>query len=236
MSKDEKKKTLEQLSRTSTFRSTKQGYIEEWNIETGELIKVHGMPKGLSVANDTYHEVELSDGKVILVSSQVDPVHYVNNASVKFSWMLVDLICQKVREGDSLTKICKTEGYPSYALLCTWRREYPEIDTMLDQAREDRGEYFADKAIELHELDPDNKTQADDKKTNFDILKWAAEKGNRQRYGNHTKVEHTGKVSHAVLVVETGVRKNIEGVVVDETAKIREAQRIEEEGGEDDGS
>lgn len=230
MSKDEKKKTLEQLSRTSTFRSTKQGYIEEWNIETGELIKVHGMPKGLSVANDTYHEVELSDGKVILVSSQVDPVHYVNNASVKFSWMLVDLICQKVREGDSLTKICKTEGYPSYALLCTWRREYPEIDTMLDQAREDRSETFHDKIIDIIETDAINRTDVDDRKLKVEASKWIAEKGNRARYGNSTKVEFSGKVSHAVLVVETGVRKNIEGVVVDETAKIREAQRIEEEG------
>lgn len=234
MSKDAKKESANlMLKRTSTFRQTKTGVLEEYNIETGELIKVHGSTKSVSVADDHYHEVDLSDGRKVLVSSQVNPAKYVNEASIVFSWMVIDLICQRIREGATLTAICKLPGYPSYSLLCEWRRLHPEIDGYLEQAREDRGEYFADEAIELRNIDPYNKTQADDKKTNFEILKWGAEKGNRSRYGNSTKVEVSGKVSHAVLVVETGVRKNIEGVVVDETARIREAQRIEEEGGDE---
>lgn len=222
------------LGRNVTFRQTEEGYIEEYDIETGTLLRVHGDVGSVGVANDTYHELELSNGKTIMVSPNVKADNYIRRQGITFSWALVDIICQRIREGASLTRLCREEGFPSYSLLCDWRRMYPEIEGKLEQAREDRGEYYADELIELRYLEPVNKTQADDKRTNVDILKFGAEKGNRARYGNSTKVEVSGKVSHAVMIVETGVRKNLEGAIVDETAKIREAEKIVDEGGEDD--
>jgi hypothetical protein len=215
------------LERDSTFRQSDEGYLEEYDINTGELLKVHGTPKEATLASDLYHEINLSNGKTILVSPSVNPTHYVNNSEIQFSWMMVDLICQRLREGDSLTRICKEDGYPSYDLLCKWRRVHKDIDMMLEQAREDRGEYLADEAMELRSLEPNNKTEADDKKTNFDILKWGAEKGNSSRYGNKTKIDVTARVA-TMLVIETGIRKDTPDAnrVVDETQRIRDAEKI----------
>lgn len=66
-----------------------------------------------------------------------------------YSQMTADLICQQIAEGTSLGQICRQVGYPTYNVLCRWRRENSDFNLAIEQAYKDRGEFFREKILEL---------------------------------------------------------------------------------------
>ena len=146
-----------------------------------------------------YDLVDIQTGEVIQTQSlptQVQPA---------YNEFVVDLIAQRLAEGESLTEICKKPGFPSYALLCKWRRFKPEINSILDQARRDRAETMRDLALK-EALDADEDTVAE-KRLKHDAYKWAAGLDDA-KYSPKAKIEATVNAP-TMIVLNTGIDRNI---------------------------
>lgn len=185
------------------FNETSQ-LLECYDMTTGKLLSVQR--RGGTGSADL-KETVLSTGEVVLVEQGVD-VARLNMSLTKprtYSVTTMALLCQKVAEGKSITRICSEDPtMPSYATLSRWRRLYPEIDQMLDRAREDRAEFLRDRALEEAMAATDkNDTPAQGLK--FEANKWAASVDAPKRYGQKNKVDVA--VAATMLVVDTGINR-----------------------------
>lgn len=85
-----------------------------------------------------------------------------------------------------------------------WMQTHGGFAHKMREARKLRGIFFEDKAVEAaDEADEDN---VQSQRLKVDTAKWAAEVNDRETYGKHTKL--TGEVHHAVLMVDTGIRRD----------------------------
>jgi hypothetical protein len=150
-----------------------------------------------------YEIICLESGEVLSDINSVDLSRY------KFNYELGLLICQKVREGWTLTKISEDPQFPSLHVMAHWRKINPTFDEEIKLARKHRAEYYHDKVIELAEQVTDDSNIAA-AKFKAEQYKWAAEKGDPNSYGN--KVEVSGNVAPTSIVVYTGIerRRDIE--------------------------
>ena len=95
-----------------------------------------------------------------------------------------DYICDKVREGMTLTKIVALLPDVSLSQVYAWKATIPVFKERLNEARKQRAESFQDKAIDLaiDNVGIDSKEVASVRLA-VDTLKWAAEKNDPDRFG-----------------------------------------------------
>lgn len=86
---------------------------------------------------------------------------------------IIDMMCSKIMEGSSLTKLCELPGFPSYSQLCKWRRTEPWINEALELARRDRSERMRDLALESA-LQATDKNDAPAAALKSETYKWLA--------------------------------------------------------------
>lgn len=115
---------------------------------------------------------------------------------------IIDMMCAKIAEGGSLSDLCETPGFPSYALLCRWRRAEPWINEALDMARKDRAEYMRDRALK-EALAARDKNDAPAQALKTETYKWAAGVDDG-KYSPKAKVEATVNQPTQIIVV-TGI-------------------------------
>lgn len=123
----------------------------------------------------------------------------------KYTKEIASIILQHIREGKTVTKIALMDGMPNASMVYSWARKHPDFGDAMKAAREDRAEHFHDKVIEQ----ADDLTAKEDvpiMKAKTDAYKWAAEKGNPQRYG---KMKEDGGVGNVTIIVDTGIPKPI---------------------------
>lgn len=131
-----------------------------------------------------------------------------------------DYICDKVREGMTLTKIVALLPDVSLSQVYAWKATIPVFKERLNEARKQRAESFQDKAIDLaiDNVGIDSKEVASVRLA-VDTLKWAAEKNDPDRFGK--KEEGAGKSggNSVKIVLNTGVLDTVmpSNIVVDET-------------------
>lgn len=148
-----------------------------------------------------FERTELANGAVAWVQTGLNP-QALERGVVTYNPLVVDLLCQKIAEGGSITKICKEPNMPTYQTLCRWRRAHPSIDEQLLIARRDRAEYLRDEALaeaqRAEGRDPISGSQL-----RVDTYKWAASV-DHERYNPKTKVEATINAPTQILVY-TGI-------------------------------
>lgn len=174
--------------------------VEVSDLITGEIVKIQS---NFIELPDSHFEVMEVDGKSILIERGLS-LDFLPKPKIGFSWPLLDHICKRYVEGESLSKICEDPGMPSYNTLSRWRREIPDIGRALDESRTDRAEYFADRALEVAETADEDTIQVD--KLKVDVNKWMAGVSNPENYGNRTKVVGD-KNAPISFVIDTGIRK-----------------------------
>mgnify|MGYP006383066755 CR=1 FL=1 len=133
------------------------------------------------------------------------PQHFllaIRDRYVAYNSFLVDIICQRITEGEPLTKICQTYGFPSYSTFCKWRREHPEINELLDQARRDRAEFMRDQAMEVA-LGATERT-VDSSTLKHAAFKWGAQVDDKERYSPTSKVQMENS-QPLQIIVNTGI-------------------------------
>lgn len=133
---------------------------------------------------------------------------------------IMDAICDRIAEGESLRKICKTKGMPRLSTIFralgepsnqTWRDQYA-------RAREAQADALAEKIQDAAEAAPERvtitigenatKTSVDaaevqHRRLKVDALKWIASKLKPKKYGDRQEVEHTGKLSLEQALAQT---------------------------------
>lgn len=108
---------------------------------------------------------------------------------------LVDGICARLAEGESLVAICQSKGMPSYATVRRWLErgdeqgapaEYVQFRVRYARAREEQADALADEMLDVARRATEKNTHA--KRLLIDTLKWRASKLKPKVYGD--RVEH----------------------------------------------
>jgi len=197
------------LLRSGTHYSEKKGqHVHIINTKTGvtELV-VSADPSQMS---ELVQHTQAS-GQIIWLEAGI--TNMISTSNTQYNPMTVQILCQKIAEGGSITKICKQAGMPTYATLCKWRKDYPEIREMLEQAYVDRADTLRDEALgEALLADEDN---VDSQKLKHDALKWAAGVDS-PRYSPKAKIEATLNIPTQVIV-HTGIDRTPKDVTPEKT-------------------
>ena len=168
--------------KTKVSLNAKTKLLEVYDEETGKLVAIQESPTAIGVSTHKLVERLLPDGSLVMVEATIDPLVLTDFKFNEYSSYVVDLICEKITEGQSLTAICGTQGFPTYSELCRWRRQHPEISERLQEARRDRAEYLRDLAYkEALAIEEDTATSD---KARFEALMKLAGVDDKERFGN----------------------------------------------------
>lgn len=187
------------------------------NSLTGESTIV--MPPPTVKGSIKFIERRLPSGNICWVYDLSVEIEEIRHNTV-YNPAIIDLICQRIVDGMSLTEVCKLPNMPGYSVLCRWRRQEPWIEHALEQARRDRAEAMRDQALaEALAADEDN---ASAQRLKVDTLKWGASV-DHERYNPKTKVEATINTPTVIQVV-TGIDRT--PVEKDVTPAIEEKNNV----------
>lgn len=194
--------------KTKVSLNNKTGLLEVYCTETGRLLAIQQtMDEALyERRKEIMVERLLPDGSSVLVEPSVDPAQLVGFRHKEYSSYVVDLICQRIVEGESLTKICNgTNGFPTYSEFCRWKKMEPGIKNQVDEARADRAEQMRDQIYaEMQGLDEDN---IDSSKARIDALKYLAGTDDKQKYGSaKSEVVAAAPVQ---IIISTGINRSL---------------------------
>lgn len=125
---------------------------------------------------------------------------------------LIDGICTRLTEGESLVAICQSKGMPSYATVRRWLErgdeqgapaEYVQFPVRYARAREDQADALADEMLDVARNATEKNTQA--KRLLIDTLKWRASKLKPKVYGNRIEHRLGGSGGPPISVASTSV-------------------------------
>lgn len=148
----------------------------------------------------TVQEYDLHTGQIVGIEKKLEVGRHQ-----PYSMHLVAAVCEQVAQGESLTKVCKKQGMPSYRQFCLWRKMHPEINEMLEEARRDRAEALRDMALE-EALKTEDKDEAVVQRLKHEAYKWAAGVDD-QRFSPRAKVEATLNAPMQI-VLHTGIDRS----------------------------
>lgn len=142
-------------------------------------------------------EICMETGQVIEAPNRDSQHRYA------YSLPVARMVCQKLREGMTLTAIGKLPGMPSLSVIYNWRRQFPDFDEAIKLSREYAAEHLMDEIKDII----DGVEEKDDVflasfKTR-ELMK-LAEKHNPEKYGTRTKVVGD-KNAPLQIVVDTGI-------------------------------
>lgn len=161
--------------------------------------------------------VTLHDGTKVWTQPALAPSVLMTHVVV-LNPLVIDLMCQQIVLGKSITEICTMDGFPSYTTYCRWRREHAWIDKAVEKAKQDRADYYRDKVMDEAERahstkDPINATNA-----KIDAYKWAASVDNPGVYSPKAKIEATMNVPTQINII-TGIDREKEPRAVEQDDK-----------------
>lgn len=149
----------------------------------------------------TVREYDIHTGQPVGIAKELDVGRHQ-----PYSLHLVAAVCEQVAQGESLTKVCKKQGMPSYRQFCVWRKMHPEVSQMLEDARRDRAEALRDMALE-EALKTEDKDDAVVQRLKHDAYKWAAGVDD-QRFSPRAKVEASINAPMQI-VLHTGIDRSL---------------------------
>lgn len=157
-----------------------RGLIELRDLQTGRLLCVQTTARDLmSDKFERLTRIETPEGPVFIERG----INYDMVAKIDrdpYSKLLGDLLCERIFHGDTLAQACQEIGV-KYSAVVRWKREHSEFAEALREAKIDRAERHHDMAIEISQ-------ESFDTKLKVETMKWAAEKGDPEKFGSRTKV------------------------------------------------
>lgn len=149
---------------------------------------------------------------------------------------IATLICERMMDGESLRKICMSEGMPDKVTVLRWIREREEFRNQYAKAREVMIDGMAIEILEIAD-DGSNDTYTNDDGhtvTHYDIVtrsrlrvdtrKWLMSKLLPKKYGDKVVTEHTGPDGGPVQVSDVSLtQEQREAMAI---AVLKEAGRI----------
>ena len=184
------------------------GYIEIIDELTGRVVAVQEDPSFNHVKmEEKFFKIQAPDGLDCWIQKGMSPDKVLSPVpKYEFSKIIGDIICQRIVEGELLTKICADPNVPGYSIISRWRRENEDFHKAIRIATEERAEFYHDKALDTADGSNDKDTVANDK-LKVDTLKWAAGVGSPDKYGTKTKVVGDANAPLAIII-DTGIRRD----------------------------
>ena len=105
---------------------------------------------------------------------------------------LIDELCRRLAEGESLRTICKDDHMPERFTVIRWTHEDKEFNDQYARAKEQGVDAIVDEAMEI--ADETTNDPARDR-LRVDTRKWYASKIAAKRYGDKIETKHTGEVT-----------------------------------------
>jgi hypothetical protein len=186
-------------------RDEETGLIHIIDEDTGKIVAYANKPGEYKmIMGDDYVVGTRDDGTEFLVR-RGDTDVVVDRKYYPFSNVLCDIICQRVVEGERITKICGTDGIPPYGIISKWFTKYPDFKEAYVAAKAGRAEVMHDKVLDAADevFDKDDAPAA---KVKSDAYKWSASKSNPDEFGDRTKVVGD-KNAPVQIIIDTGIRK-----------------------------
>jgi hypothetical protein len=105
----------------------------------------------------------------------------------RYTAELVDRICDRLANAESLKAICRDPGMPSESTVLGWARERPEFRRQYDQAREFGVHTIADEVLEIADglWQRNSPTAIADARREIDAKKWHLGRMAPKRRGPH---------------------------------------------------
>ena len=143
---------------------------------------------------------------ICLETGEVVSQEGMDLSKYKFDMNTAILVCQHIREGLTLKKLCQKLGI-DMPILHYWQRTNPQFKEEMKLARKERAEYYHDRVLEIADevMERDEIPVA---RFKADQYKWAAEKGDPEVYGNKTQVSGSIENQVSMIVLNTGIRRN----------------------------
>jgi hypothetical protein len=136
--------------------------------------------------------------------------------------------------GFTLSKITKLSGYPTYSTIIGWAESDESFAKALITARTAQGHKAADQAREITDrlvegmTDPDREIDWKALNPTLQHLRWSAERGAPQAYGQKMEVKHTGTVNVRTSFLIPRSKQSVDdGEVIDLDASMEPAALIE---------
>ena len=165
----------------------------------------------LGTPKEPLYLIPKQDGQQInLVDIRTGEIVNTTGITWEYRDQIGQVICNYIRDGETLKKISAKPGFPPLHILHLWRKHTPEFKVLLRDAELDRADFYQACAIEKSEEALDQAEQPKDintaTKNLVDTYKWAAEKDNPEKYGNKTKIigDPDAPIS---FIIDTGIRR-----------------------------
>lgn len=102
----------------------------------------------------------------------------------KYSEELVNEICEKIADGESVRSICSREDMPERETIRLWLKDKPEFLGQYARAREDQADGLFDQALDILKEDFKDNVDVQAAKVRLDVIKWTAGKLAPKKYGD----------------------------------------------------
>jgi hypothetical protein len=112
-----------------------------------------------------------------------------------------NLICDKLTEGTSLRKLCKSDEFPNASTVYVWLDRFPEFAERYARAREAATEDMLEDILEIAD---DATIDVQDKRVRIDTRKWAMGKLKPKKYGDK-QTHEIGNKEGETLKVDSNV-------------------------------
>lgn len=121
---------------------------------------------------------------------------------------LAHLLCARLADGETLSRICRTPGMPARQTVHQWRMRMPAFADLYARAREIGMESMGDEMLEIADddtldLDEDgrpNSANVQRSRLQVDARRFLMSKLAPKVYGDKVEHQHTGTVEHAVTL------------------------------------
>jgi hypothetical protein len=195
---------------TTFARLNSRGLIEIVDVVSGRILCVQTSPRDLLAEKlDNLTRIDTPQGPVWIERGiNLDIVNHIK--TMPYSEVLGDLLCQYITEGESLVAACKKLNL-EYADVKRWERTQESFKESLKTAQRDRADYLHDEILQ-------KAREKADVKTEIDTLKWAAGKGNPEKYEQKPQKGELGGNS-ITFVIGTGISRDPVALATDVTPK-----------------
>ena len=115
---------------------------------------------------------------------------------------MAERICERIAEGEPLTRICKDGQIPPYRTVLSWRVANEEFKHMYARAREDAADTLADQIRDLAGRVEKGKLEPNAGRVAIDALKWIASKLKPREYGDRSRVDMSASLEVTTRAAE----------------------------------
>lgn len=172
-----------------------------------------------------YHTGELIDPTTVQLLA-----HSKTKGKYHFHFEIAMQIIDLVRRGHTVKEISDSEDMPPLEIIRYWENMHPIFKENLNIARQDRAEGYHDNIIAMADMMAKgnaDKDQVNANKAAIDAYKWAAEKGNPERYGRKLETKHSGDMQPTVININTGIKRHTDMSLEDIIVKPKKVSKEE---------